>query len=179
MSKNKRPRTTGKNIRRNYGGILVCSFFFFILGIYVILVITLNPTPAYEDLNDAVITVDSIKTYSSGKGGRYKALSSTDGVRYRLSGDFNLSTLKEKLPEGTEIVIKWYKSDTLMLEKHYVEEIYLDGEQLSAYTNNNKVGTIFACVSGSFLFAIAIGLLIFYRSTVKKEIQQLPKKYRN
>ena len=179
MSKNKGPRTTGKNIRRNYASILISASFFFLLGLYVILVITLNPTPAYEDLNDAVITVDHIKTHSSGKGSRYDALTSTDGVRYRLSGDCNFSTLKERLPKGTEIVIKWYKKDTLMLEKHFIAEIYLDGEQLSAYTNNNKVGTIFACVSGGILFAIGIGCLIFYDRTVKVEIQKLPKRHRD
>ena len=66
-----------------------------------------------------------------------------------------------------------------MVERLYIEEIYLDGELLSSYTNDNRSAMIVAWVGGSALFMIGIGHLIFYYYIIKKEIKKLPKKYRN
>ena len=66
-----------------------------------------------------------------------------------------------------------------MFERFYVEEIYLDGEKLSTYTNDDKASSIFAYVGGSAMFILGIAAIIFYRHNVAKEVRNLPKKYRN
>ncbi|MBE6654752.1 MAG: hypothetical protein E7608_04770 [Ruminococcaceae bacterium] len=170
---------TGKDIRRNYRIFLIGAVFAFIFGLYIILVITLNPTPAYENLQNDTIVVDNIKYYTGVKGGSYYGLTSTDGIKYHLSGDFSFKILEEKLIYGTEILIKWHNKDKLMFERFYIEEIYLDGEKLSTYTNDDKASNIFAYVGGSAMFILGIAAIIFYHHIVAKEIRNLPKKHRN
>ena len=65
-----------------------------------------------------------------------------------------------------------------MQKRLYIEEISLDGEQLSTYTNSDQVGHIFAYVGGSTLFILGIAFILFYRHVVTTEIKKLPKKYR-
>ncbi len=177
----KKIHTTGKDIRRMYLGCVVIAVLVFLLGLYCILIITLNPTPQYKNLKEGTITVDHIKYYpGSGRfASGYYGLTSAEGVKYHLSGNFDIHILQEKLMTGTEISIKWYSNNTLMVERFYIEEICLDGEMLSAYTNDDKPAIIFAWIGGSALFMIGIGSLIFYYCIVKKEIKHLPKKYRN
>ena len=180
--KKKKIHTTGKDIRRMYSGCIIIAVLCFLVGLYCFFILTLNPTPQYENLQDDVITVRDLKYYRTftrnGVKGYY-ALLSADGQKYHLSGDYHIDVLQEKLQNGTEISIKWYSNDTLMLERFYIEEISLDGELLSSYTNDNRSAMIVAWVGGSALFMIGIGSLIFYSYTVKNEIKRLPKKYRN
>ncbi len=178
MSKKQKIHITRKDIYRNYRVFLIGAALAFIFGLYTILVITLNPTPAYDNLQNDTIVVDHIKYYAGGRGGGYYGLTSTDGIKYHLSGDFNSKNVEEKLLYGTEIMIKWHNKDKLMFERFYVEEIYLDGEKLSTYTNDNKTSNIFAYVGGSAMFILGIAAIIFYRHIVAKEVRNLPKKYR-
>lgn len=143
------------------------------------MVVALNPTPAYENLQSDTISVDSIRYYAGGRGSGYYGLISTEGVKYRLSGDFKIKELEEKLEYGTEISIKWYRKDKLTVEKLYIEEILLGGERLSIYSNNDKATNIFAYVGGSVMFVLGFAAIIFYRYNVIKEIRKLPKKHRN
>ena len=181
--KKKKIHTTGKDIQRMYSGLIIIAVLCFLLGLYGFLSLTLNPTPQYENLQDHIITVGDIKYYRNhtARGiviGHY-VLISAEGQKYHLSGDYNIDILQEKLQNGTEISIKWYSNNQLMVERLYIEEIYLDGELLSSYTNDNRSAMIVAWVGGSALFMIGIGHLIFYYYIVKKEIKKLPKKYRN
>lgn len=179
--KKKKIHTTGKDIHCMYNGCIVIAVLSFLLGLYCFFSLTLNPTPQYENLKEGTITVDHIKHYP-GLGrfaSGYYGLTSAEGVKYHLSGNYDIHILQEKLTDGTTISIKWYSNNTLMIERLYIEEIYLDGELLSSYTNDNQSAMIVAWVSGSALFMIGIGHLIFYYYIVKKEIKNLPKKYRN
>ena len=179
MSKNKRTPITAKDIRRMYRIFLIGAVLSLLFGFYVFSIIFLNPTPPYENLNEDTIAVEQVRYHARGRGGGYYGLTSSEGVEYHLSGDFQWGELQEKLVVGTEISIKWYSRDRLMLEKRYVEEIYLDGERLSAYTNDDGADRIFACVGGGALLVMGLAFWLFYRRMVAKEIRNLPKKYRS
>ena len=176
--KEKKKRLTGKDIRRFYRIFVVGSILAFAFGTWIILSMSLNPTPSYEDQQESIVTVESIRYYPSGKGvGGYR-IKTTDGDIYRLSGDFNAKTLKEKLTSGTVITIKWYQKNFLINNILYIEEIRLNGEILSHYTNNDKSAMVFSWIFGGIMFILGfIGILV-YHYHVKEEIKKLPKKYR-
>lgn len=178
MSKNKKPHITGKDIRRRYRLFPVGAVLAFLMGIYIVLVFTLNLTPPYERLKTDNVTVDNIKKYPAGKGS-YDGLTTSEGVRYHLSGDYRLDELREKLDKGTVISIKWYSRNRLMMERLYIQEISLDGEILCAYTNDNTAAIVFTCVGSGVMFILGTAALIYYGRSVAGEIQRLPKKYRN
>lgn len=176
--KEKKKRVTGKDIRRFYRIFVVGSILAFVFGIWIILSMSLNPTPSYEDQQESTVTVESIRYYPSVRGvGGYR-IKTTDGDIYRLSGDFNASALKEKLTGGTVITIKWHQKNFLINDILYIEEIKLNGEILSHYTNNDKSVMVFSLISGGIMFILGFIGLLFYHYRVKEEIKKLPKKYR-
>lgn len=170
---------TGKDVKKTFRFLLIGGVLMIVAGVYWALLLLLNPTPPYEELQESRIVVKEVKCVYGFKGSSFHGLKTADGERYHISGDHNWPELQEKLVEGTEITVKWHSKDKLKLEQLFIEEIVLDGEVICTYTENNDVGVILACISLGTMTVIGIGFFIFYRITVKKEIMKLPKKRRN
>ena len=167
-----------KDIRRTYLPILFLSVIGILLGSIVSLIFVINPTPAYENMSESTVTVDSIKYISSYRGGGHYELKTTDGEFYNLSGEFTVSDFCDKLPLGTEIQIKWYSKTWFFQKELYIEEIKLQNELICVYTNNDKSAMIFGFLIGGICIAMGIGGIILYLGFVNGEIARLSKKNR-
>lgn len=170
--------STMDKIKRSYLPILVLSIIGILMGGCISLLFAINPTPDYEDMLETTITVDSIQYISRYRGGGGYVLKTIDGELYNLAGDFHISDLQSHLHEGTEIQIKWYSKTWLFQKKLYIEEIKLQNELFSTYTNHDRESMIFGFAAGSLCIGMGIVGILFYRHFVHKEIAKLPKKYR-
>ena len=104
---------------------------------------------------------------------------SSEGIHYILSGDCHPQFLKKELKPGTEISIKWYSDNYLIVKKFYIEEIVHDGEMLSVYSNPIGMRSVFMYICTFVVFVLGFTSLIVYRRNVRRETEKLPKKYRN
>ena len=169
---------TIREIRRAFLPILLLSIFGILLGLLLPLIFVINPTPEYEDMLDATIKVESIDYISSYRGGGHYELKSADGEIYHLSGDFQIDDLRDRIPEGTEIQIKWYSKTWLFQKTLYIEEIKLQNEFLSVYSNDDRGAFIFGIVAGGVCIAMGSGGIFLYCKWTHEEIDKLSRKHR-
>ena len=169
---------TIREIKRAFLPILLLSIFGILLGFFLPLIFVINPTPEYEDMLNAMIKVESIDYISSYRGGGHYELKSVDGEIYHLSGDFQIDDLRDRIPEGTEIQIKWYSKTWLFQKTLYIEEIKLQNEFLSVYSNDDSGALIFGIVAGGLCIAMGSGGIFLYYKWTHEEIDRLSRKHR-
>ncbi len=169
---------TIREIRRSFLPILLLSIIGILLGLLLPLFFVINPTPEYEDMLETTIKVESINYISSYRGGGYYQLKSADGEFYHLSGSFQADDLRDRISEGTEIQIKWYSKTWLFQKTLYIEEIKLQNEFLSVYSNDDKDALIFGIIAGGLCIAMGSGGIFLYYKWIHEEIAKLPRKHR-
>ena len=168
---------TTKEIRRAFLPILLLSILGILLGLFLPLIFVIHPTPEYEDMFDTTIKVESIDYISSYRGGGYYELKSVDGEFYHLSGNFQIDNLRNRISEGTEIQIKWYSQTWLFQKTLYIEEIKLQNEFLSVYSNDDRGSFIFGIVAGGLCIAMGSGGIFLYYKWTREEFAKLPLKH--
>ena len=173
----KKHHVTGSDIKRSYRGAILVAVFVLLFGGCLALTLLTNPVPDYEDLEEFTLTVRDVRHYSSGKGQGYLGIRADNGRLYRLSGEYAETEIREALEEGTVINAKGYKGNILN-NRSYIEEIISDGKLLSEYNSGASVRVLALIVFGT-AFLISAGFVIFYIYIVRKEIKELPRKYRN
>lgn len=169
---------TIREIRCAFLPMLLLSIIGILLGLFLPLIFVINPTPEYDDMLDATIKVESIDYISSYRGGGHYELKSVDGEFYHLSGDFQIDDLRDRIPEGTEIQIKWYSKTWLFQKMLYIEEIKLQNEFLSVYSNDDRGAFIFGIVASGLCIAMgSIGIFLYCNWTHEK-IDKFSQKHR-
>ena len=169
---------TTAEIKRAFLPILLLSILGILLGLLLPLFFVINPTPEYEDMLEATIQVESIDYISVYRGGGHYELKSADGELYNLSGDFQIDDLRTQISKGTEIQIKWYSKTWLFQRKLYIEEIKLQNEFLSVYSNDDRGALIFGIVAGCLCIAMGSGGIVLYYKWTHEEIDKLSRKHR-
>ena len=139
--------------------ILVGSILALIIGAYLPFLYIFGQTPDYNMLEEHDIVVKEIWF----ERGNNRGLSSVDGVKYAIRGEYDHSVVDEALTEGTEITIKWYERKLLTPKKLFIEEIRLDGEIICEYTNHNLTNMIFIIFSCVLMIGMGSAGLWYYK----------------
>ena len=139
--------------------ILVGSILALMIGAYLPFLYFLGQTPDYNMLEESSIVVNEV-WYERGNN---RGLSSVDGVKYSIRGEYNRSVVDEVLTEGTEITIKWYERKLLTPKKLFIEEIQLEGKVICEYTNHNLTDMVFIIISCGLMIGIGFFGLWYYK----------------
>ena len=175
-------RKTDKDILKENWWLLAGSVIYIFLGIFVVILPYISRPADYAALQTKEIIVDAFRHHSGTYGGSYDYILTMDGEMYNVSGDYQRAQLTQLLTEGRSVTIKWYKNKpfwTLL-----AEEIYVDGQRIVTYNNDEPVNKTIPVIIG--ICAIAIGLGIFgflnfmlkhNRTKQKKRDDKIKRKY--
>ena len=141
------------------------------------------PSADYDDLQTKEVTIAAFRYHRGDRSGsNYYYFRTTDGEKYNISGDYDSAELKAVMRTGRTITIKWYQNKpfaTLL-----AEEIYVDGQQLVSYDNDEPFDAKPPLIVGSCFFAVGIGgfllLGVFVRANQNKQNkrdERIRKKY--
>ena len=158
-------RKTDKDILRENPWLLAGSVIYILLGIFVVMLPYISRPADYAALQTKEITVDAFRHHSGTYGGSYDYILTTDGEMYNVSGDYQRSQLAQLLTEGRTVTIKWYKNRpfwTLL-----AEEIYVDGQKIVTYNNDEPVNKSIPVIIGICAIAMGLGIFLFLNFILK------------
>ena len=178
-------RKTDKDIIKENYWLIILSALLVLFGVFCTILPLIAPHVSYDSLQTKEVTVTVFKHFYGGpKGASYDYIRTTDGEKYNLSGDYQRGQLQELLTEGKTVTIKWYKNEpfwTLL-----VEEMYVDGERVVTYDNDNPVDWKSPLIFGSCFVVLGIGgfflLRLFVKTNRKKQKkrdEKIQRKYGN
>lgn len=165
-------RKTTEDILKEKIWLIITSAFSLIFGILFVFIVQQNVVE-YDQLSEKEVIIDSLKWVSGGyrgAGGHFR-ITTADGDRYNVSGDYTGSELRNSLQSGTRARIKYHKNSILSLK--YAEEIVVDGKCIVPFDDDQKTHPLMYLVSGLFVLFGIFGFL-YTRWDVKhnRRIQQ-------
>lgn len=144
-------RKTNADIWKENIGTIMLSCFLLVSGLALPFLRHLTAVE-YDQLSEKEITIDSIKLITY-RGGSYFRITTIDGERYKVSGDYTGSELRNSLQSGTKASIKYHENRFLFLK--YAEEVVVDGKCIVQYNDNQKPHPLIYLISVlSALFGI-------------------------
>ena len=156
--------TDGEIVRKN-GWLLAGAGVFLFVGILLCVAAVFFAAPAREDLQETTGTVRYVR-HSIEPHAHDDYLKTTDGTVYRISGSYQRETIKEQLPEGAAVTVRWYRHfPTFRL---FAEEVCVDGVWVVTY-NNTKADRIAPLIVGVFVLALGTGCAFLFRYTVRHD----------
>ncbi len=134
--------------------------------------------PEYDNLNIKKVTVSEWEThlYYSHKAHieAHCFLLTQNNESFYIDGKFSADDIREKIKQGTEAEIKWYKDAD---ELYIIKELTVDGQKIVEYTEDNyyayKISGIILVV---IFFLVGILLFLIYRYLVKISIEKMKKR---
>lgn len=174
-------RKTNKDILKENIGILILSALFLLLGLALPFLPQLTAVE-YDQLYEKEIIIDSLKWISGyrGAGGHFR-ITTANGERYNVSGDYTGTELRNGLQSGTKASIKYHENRFLFLK--YAEEVVVDGKCIVQYNDDQKPHPLIYMVSGFFVLFGILGFLYVRwnvkhnRRIQKNRDQRIIKKY--
>ena len=178
-------RKTDKDIIKENYWLIILSALLILFGVLCAIFPHIAPHVGYDSLQTKEVTITEFKHHYGGyRGASYDYIRTADGEKYNLSGEYQREHLKELLTKGKTVTIKWYKNEpfwTLL-----VEEMYVDGERVVTYDNDNPVDWKSPLIFGSCFIALGIGGFFLLRLFVntnrkkqKKRDEKIQRKYGN
>lgn len=154
--------------------IIVCVLFI-LVGLLLPLLPMFLPTAEYEELMDKEIVIESVERVHQYRGRGSYRLTTEDGEKYNITGDFTGVNIYEALPSGKTMTIKYYKNRAAV--------IVVDGVTIVHYHNNkDDLWVLYALSGGCFvLAACGAGVVIWQINRNRKKQaerdQRIIKKY--
>jgi hypothetical protein len=156
-------RKTDKDIRREYGWLVIGSVILILLGLLFAILPNVIPPVSYDSLQTKEVTITAFKRHIGGRRGHtYDYILTSEGEKFNLSGDYQRAHLNTLLTEGTTAIIKWYRNvpfRTLLLE-----EMYIDGERVVTYDNDRPSDWWAPLIGGGFFCVLGAGGLLMFRN---------------
>ena len=163
-------------------GCLSVSVFFIVMGIFAVLLPLVWKPVSYDLLQTKEVVIEKFGLDSTYRGGSYHYIRTETGEKFNISGEYNPKQLKELLTKGTAATIKWNKNKPFWT--YLAEEIYVDGECVVTYDNDEPVASWPRwLLGGASSVAGGIGLcffnFVFKRNRIrqKKRDEKIRKKY--
>lgn len=156
-------RKTDRDVLKENDWLIIGSVLLILCGIFFAVLPHILPRADYDSLQTKEVTVTAFGQHRGYRTARYDFIRTADGEKYNISGDYKRDELKKILTEGRKVTIKWYRNEpfwTLL-----AEEIYVDGERVVAYDNDDvdwEFALIFGCcfivpgIAGFFLLWLCV-----------------------
>lgn len=163
-------------------GCLSVSVFFIVIGIFAVILPLIWKPVSYDSLQTKEVVIEKFGLDSTYRGGSYHYIRTETGEKFNISGEYNPKQLKELLTKGTAVTIKWNKNNPFWT--YLAEEIYVDGERVVAYDNDEPVESWPRWLIG--ISTITVGVLglwffnfVFKRNRIrqKKRDERIMRKY--
>ena len=162
-------RMSDKQIIKTYSLIAVFCVLSILTGIFLPFLPVLLPTAEYHELKDKQIVIQSVEWVSQAKGASYYLLTTADGDRYNITGDYKDAVyLEEHLNCGKTVSIKYYENEIFFTTKKYAEVIHADGECIVSYNNDEDGGEWVLYILSGCCFLLGAGGICFIVWEVKR-----------
>ena len=154
-------RKTDKDVKKEHRISLILGSCFIAFAIFCIILPLIPPTPYNEYVEKEVVVSGFDHNYGGVRGASYHYIVTTDGEMYNITGEYNASKLKANLIKGTTITIRC--SENQFFNRKYAEEIFLNGELLVKYNNDEPVEWAAPIIFATFSALVGIGFILSYR----------------
>ena len=159
-------RKTDKYILKEHSWLIVGSVLLILFGVFCAILPHIVPRADYDSLQTKEVTVAVFKHFYGGfRGASYDYIRTADGEEYNLSGDYRREQLEALLTEGKTVTIKWHKNKPF--KTLLVEELYVDGERVVTYNNDEPVDWKSPLIFGSIFAALGAGGFLLLGAFVK------------
>ena len=177
-------RMNDKDIVKSNVFIIIFSVLFILIGVLLPLFPVLIPTAEYGELIDKEIVIESVEWVHQYKGASFFRITTEDAEQYNITGDYSDVDIKEVLPCGKTVSIKYYENKIFFETKKYAEVIVVDGVCVVHYDNDEDNGIWVLYLLSVCCFLIGVGAVCFVVWQIKhnrkkqaKRDQKIIKKY--
>ena len=143
--------------KRIWTSIRNISIFLMAFGLLTLFFGVVSPTPDYEDMTQATITVQSLKYFIYYRGNGVYVLKTDDDKRFNIAGAYNAKQLEEYAKPGTRAEIRYHHSKIFFTS--YIAEMSVDGTLLVRYGDYRKQTLMTFIVASSVCELFGFGLL--------------------
>ena len=133
------------------------SIFLMAFGLFTLFIGVVSPTPDYEDMTLASVTVQSLNYVFYYRGDGVYVLKTDDDRRFNIAGEYNAKQLEEYVKPGTRAEIRYHHSNVFFTS--YIAEMSVDGTLLVRYGDYRKQVLMAFIVSCSICELFGLGLL--------------------
>lgn len=140
---------------------------FMLLGIVFFAMHAAFPEPDYANFRQDTIEVQSLNYYVGGRysSGHYE-ITTDQGTNYRVSGDYESSTLREKVQVGVKAEIKYYEG--IIFRFRYIKELTIEDKLVVTYVDRRSSTLLSVAITAVIIELIGAGLLhlgIWYKKS--------------
>lgn len=149
--------------QESYASLLVLGIIFLAIAMFLLYEVILTPEPKYENLIETNAVVDNFHIHRSNKTSDSAILVTTDGIEYRITGDYDDGELNDKLVAGTDVKIKYYEHTGFFFFKtNCAQELTVNNKVIASYHNHYVMDAISSGFYVILLMSISVLLLRKY-----------------
>jgi hypothetical protein len=126
-------------------------------GLFALFIGVISPTPDYEDMQQALVIVKSLRSFNGYHGSVVYVLKTDDDKRFNIAGAYNAKQLEEYVKPGTRAEIRYHHSKIFFTS--YIAEMCVDGTLLVRYGDYRKQTLMTFIVASSVCELFGFGLL--------------------
>ncbi len=154
-------RKTDADIRKENRGILMLSAFFILAGLFIIFLPIIDPPAALDELIEKQVTVADLRRVHQPKGASYDLLTTAEGEKFNLTGDYSRDEVYDALTKGKTITI-YYQKSKLFFRK-YAEIVVADGQEVVRFDNDEPQGEVGLIIFGCVTILVGAAFLVGFR----------------
>ena len=154
-------RKSDADIYREHRSVIIVGVLFILAGLFIIFVPIIDPPAPLDELIEKQVTVADLRHIHQVKGSDYDLLTTTEGEKFNLTGDYRRDEVYDALTEGKAITI-YYQKSKLFFRK-YAEIVIADEQELVRFDNDEPQGEVGRIIFGCVTVLLGVAFMVGFR----------------